>query len=63
MARKKPVQAEDDADQPIDDIDNPEWAKEEFAAARPFKKMFLEQYKALTRQGGRLRRNGGGGIT
>jgi uncharacterized protein (DUF4415 family) len=55
MARKKPAQAEDDTDQPIDDIDNPEWTREDFAEARPFKDMFPEQYKALTRQGGRPR--------
>src|SRR5689334_9548697 len=55
MARKKSAQAEEYADVPIDDIDNPEWTKEDFAAARPFKEMFPEQYKALTRQGGRPR--------
>ena len=37
--------------------------KEDFTAARPFKEMFPEQYKALTRQGGRPRRNSGDGIT
>jgi uncharacterized protein (DUF4415 family) len=56
MAKKKtPIQADEYADQPIDDIDNPEWTKEDFAVARPFKDMFPEQYKALTRQGGRPR--------
>jgi hypothetical protein len=33
--------------------DNPEWVKEDFAQARPFKEVFPEQYQAWKNCGGR----------
>ena len=35
----------------IDDEDNPEWTEEDFARARPFKEVFLEQYAAWKKVG------------
>ena len=35
---------DDYADVPIDDPENPEWTKEDFANARPFKEVFPKQY-------------------
>lgn len=34
-----------------DDPENPEWTKEDFARAKPFKEVFPEFYKAWKRRG------------
>ncbi len=55
MAKAKPSIPNDNADQPLDDQENPELTDEDFARGRPFKEVFPEQYAALMRQGGRPR--------
>ena len=38
-----------------EDDDNPEWTKEDFAQARPFKEVFPAQHQAWKNRGGRPR--------
>ena len=55
MPKNKQLAPVDDPDRAIDDEDNPELTKDDFARGRPFKEVFPEQYAAMKSQGGRPR--------